>query len=120
MTHSRRSVVNFAVLHTCQQCGSLRRSAEGEPMRRRDFIAAFSGAATAWPLAARAQRPGMPVVGFVNVRSDARTALALRKGLSEAGCIEGQNVTVEYHEVGGQYDRLPALMADLVRRRVAV
>jgi putative ABC transport system substrate-binding protein len=91
-------------------------------MKRRKFISLVGGAAT-WPFAARAQQPGMPIVGFVSNRSaeaSVRQTAAFRKGLSETGYVEGQNVMVEYHWLEGQYDRLPALMADLVRRRVAV
>jgi len=93
-------------------------------IRRRQFIAGLGGAAAfAWPLAARAQQPALPVVGFVNSGPDDAPAgwvAAFRKGLNETGYVEGQNVTVEHHWLEGQYDRIPALMADLVRRRVAV
>jgi putative ABC transport system substrate-binding protein len=91
-------------------------------MRRREFIAGIAGTA-AWPLAARAQQPALPVIGFVEALSAdafAGQVAAFRKGLAETGYVEGQNVTVEYHWLEGQYDRLPALMADLVRHRVAV
>ena len=92
-------------------------------MRRREFIT-FSCAAALWPLAVRAQQSSaLPVVGFVREGSadaSVRFAAAFRKGLNDAGYIEGQNVTVEYHWLEGQYDRLPALMADMVRRQVAV
>jgi putative ABC transport system substrate-binding protein len=91
-------------------------------MRRREFIAGL-GSTVAWPLAARSQQLAMPVIGFVSIsfaNPSADFAAAFRKGLNEAGYIEGQNVTVEYHWLEGQYDRLPTLMADLVRRRVAV
>jgi putative ABC transport system substrate-binding protein len=91
-------------------------------MRRREFIAGL-GSAASWPIAARAQQPALPVVGFVYLGSADAAAdrvRAFRKGLSETGYVEGQSVTVEYHWLEGQYDRLPALMADLVRRRVAV
>jgi putative tryptophan/tyrosine transport system substrate-binding protein len=90
-------------------------------IERRKFLATLGGAAV-WPLTARAQQP-LPVVGFVDGVSPefaASRAAGFRKGLSEVGYVEGQNVTVEYHWLAGQYDRLPSLMADLVRRRVAV
>jgi putative ABC transport system substrate-binding protein len=93
-------------------------------MQRRQFIALLGSAAATWPLAARAQQSTLPVVAFVREGSadgSARFAATFRKGLNETGYVEGQNVTVEYHWLeGGQYDRLPALMADLVRRQVAV
>jgi putative ABC transport system substrate-binding protein len=90
---------------------------------RRKFIAALGGAAVAWPLAARAQSPALPVVGFVrdgSADTAVRYVAGFRKGLNETGFIEGQNVTVEYHWLEGRYDRLPALLADLVRRQVTV
>jgi putative tryptophan/tyrosine transport system substrate-binding protein len=91
-------------------------------VKRREFIAGL-GSAAAWPLAARAQQASMPVIGLVNLgAADAQAgyAAAFRKGLGETGYVDGRNVTIEYHWLDGQYDRLPALMADLVRRRVAI
>ena len=90
---------------------------------RRDFITLLGGtAAAAWPLSARAQQGALPVIAFVSGRSaDGSTSVraAFSKGLADSGVTEDQNVTVESHWLDGQYDRLPTLMADLVRRRVA-
>jgi putative ABC transport system substrate-binding protein len=92
-------------------------------MRRRDFIKLVSGSAAAWPLAARAQQPAMPSIGFLSSLSanDAqRITDAFKRGLAEAGYVEGRNVAVEYHFAEGQYGRLPDMAADLVRRQVSV
>jgi putative tryptophan/tyrosine transport system substrate-binding protein len=91
-------------------------------VKRRDFVGVL-GAAAAWPLAAWAQQVAMPIVGFVAGRSteaSARPTAAFRKGLNESGYVEGQNVMVEYHWLEDQYDSLPAVIADFVRRSVAV
>src|ERR1700675_1486436 len=92
-------------------------------MRRREFIAGL-GSAAAWPLVARAQQPSMPVIGFLSPQSadddEKYSTVPFLQGLQETGYVEGQNVAIVYRYAENQYDRLPALATDLVRRRVAV
>jgi putative tryptophan/tyrosine transport system substrate-binding protein len=93
-------------------------------IRRREFIVALGGAASTWPLAARAQQPAMPVVGYLNIggspESDTSRLTGLRRGLNQTGYVEGRNVVIEYRWAGNQADRLPALVADLVQLPVTV
>src|SRR5215471_17746762 len=92
-------------------------------MRRRDFITLVGGVAAAWPLAARAQQPAMPVIGFMSTRShegSSHLTEAFRRGLNEEGFIDGQNVAIQFRWADGDYGRLSAIVSDLVTRKVTL
>ena len=91
-------------------------------MRRREFITLVGGAAAAWPLAARAQQSAKPVVGFMHATAQPNDVFvtAFKEGLSQTGYVDGRNVTIEFRSAEGQYDRLPAIAAEFVQRRVNV
>jgi putative tryptophan/tyrosine transport system substrate-binding protein len=90
-------------------------------VRRRDFIRGIAGSAVVWPLAAPAQQPAIPLIGYLaGSIPEGQTTAAFRQGLSETGYVEGKNVAIEYRWANGQYDQLPALAADLVHRQMAV
>src|SRR5215471_6945207 len=94
----------------------------GQAMKRREFVMLLGGA-TAWPFAAQTQQPAMPVIGYLNLGSpetDTPRLTGLRRGLNEIGYFEGRNFVIEYRWAGTQVDRLPALVADLVQRRVSL
>src|SRR5262249_13362997 len=95
----------------------------GDRVRRRDFITLLGGAAAGWPLGARAQQPAMPVIGYLHSASPepySPMVAAFRQGLAEAGYVDGQNVTIDYRWAESQFNRLPALAAELVARRPAI
>src|SRR5262249_39368827 len=119
--HQRRDRQDARSQSAAEAAGARRRG--DRMMRRRTFITFVGGAAAGWPLAARAQQPAVPVIGFLgtgSLESDASRRAAFRTGLNETGYIEGRNVAVEYRGAQYQYERLPELAAEFVRRPAAV
>ena len=120
-----RFLLRCAPLTQCKTCytSSVILGLGVSPMRRREFITLLGSGVAGWPLAALAQQPAIPVIGYLNLgspESDASRLTGLRQGLNQSGYVEGRNLVIEYRWAGNRADRLPDLAADLVQLRVAV